>query len=247
MIPQPKLHVLLNHQEIDETIIKLATQINNDYMDKSPIMIGILKGAFMFMADLIRHLNFSPTLDFIQVSSYGRGKESQLKIKLVHELHTPIRNRHVLLIEDIVDTGRTQAFLLDYLQHNQYDILIPVGVLSSHICSKNYEKLSSYVRVEIASYESFKIALNKNETYAFCEQHGILHPKTYSNPSDVKFPAIIKGAGEVKGKFPVKYVENAEELERELAEINKKYPKSCISISTISLMASCKLFLEARQ
>ncbi len=119
MIPQPKLHILLDRQDIDETIMKLATRINDDYMDKSPIMIGILKGAFMFMADLIRHLKFSPTIDFIQVSSYGRGKESQLKIRLVHELRIPIRDKHVLIIEDIVDTGRTQAFLLDYLQKKQ--------------------------------------------------------------------------------------------------------------------------------
>jgi len=115
-------------------------------------------------------------------------------------------------------------FLLQHVKNNQYDILMPIGVLAFHICSKYYNQLSQHVRVEVASYENFKIALNKTETYKFCERHGIPHPKTYHDLKDVKFPVIIKGAGEVKGKFPVKYVNSSDELNKELKLIRKKYP-----------------------
>ena len=119
MSAQPKLHILFNREEIEATVSNLATKINNDYHSKHPILIGVLKGAFVFMADLIRHLDFSPEVEFIRVSSYGRGRESSGRIKVVHGLRSPIKDRDVLVIEDIVDTGRTQAFLLDYLRKKE--------------------------------------------------------------------------------------------------------------------------------
>ena len=115
-------------------------------------------------------------------------------------------------------------FLIQHVKNNKYDILMPVGILAFHICSKYYDQLSQFVRVEIAAYDNLKIALNKTETYKFCERHGIPHPKTYHDLENVKFPAIIKGAGEVKGKFTVRYVNNSDELNNELEIIRKKYP-----------------------
>jgi len=116
MNSQPKLQILLSREEIEATVSSLATKINSDYRGKNPILIGVLKGAFIFMADLIRYLDFSPEVDFIRLFSYGRGRESSGKVRMVHGLHSPIKSRHVLVIEDIVDTGLTQAFLLDYLR-----------------------------------------------------------------------------------------------------------------------------------
>ena len=113
---QPKPQILFSRKEIEAAVATLAAKINNDYRDKSPILIGVLKGAFVFMADLIRHLDFSPEVEFVRASSYGRGTESSGRVKIVHGLRSPIEGRDVLVIDDIVDTGRTQACLLDYLR-----------------------------------------------------------------------------------------------------------------------------------
>ena len=116
MNSQPKLRVLISREEIEATIRKLASEIKEDYHDKHPLLIAILKGSFMFMADLIRFLNFPLEVEFIRLSSYGRSRESSGKIKVVQGLRCPIKGRHVLVVEDIVDTGLTTSFLLDYLQ-----------------------------------------------------------------------------------------------------------------------------------
>ncbi len=116
MSSQPKPQILFSRKEIEDTINKLATKINNDYRGKHPILIGILKGSFMFMADLIRHLDFPLEVEFIRVSSYGRSWQSAGKIKVVQGLRSPIKGRDILVIEDIVDTGLTISFLMGYLR-----------------------------------------------------------------------------------------------------------------------------------
>jgi len=106
---------LFRREEVAATVARLAAEIKQDYQDKSPLLLGILKGSFMFMADLIRLLDFPLEVEFIRVSSYGRGRESSGKVKIVRGLTSPIKGREVLLIEDIVDTGLTTGFVLDYL------------------------------------------------------------------------------------------------------------------------------------
>ena len=114
MNPQPK--VLFTQAEIKQTVARLATEIRQDYQNKQPLLLGILKGSFVFMADLIRQLNLPIEVDFVKLSSYGAGKESSGKVKVMQGLKTPIKDRDVLVLEDIVDTGLTLSFLLDYLQ-----------------------------------------------------------------------------------------------------------------------------------
>jgi len=116
MNSQPELRVLLSSEEIEARVKELATEIRGSYQDKHPLLIGVLKGSFMFMADLIRRLDFPLEVDFIRLSSYGGGTESSGRIKVGHTLRSPIKGRHVLVIEDIVDTGLTISFLLDYLR-----------------------------------------------------------------------------------------------------------------------------------
>jgi hypoxanthine phosphoribosyltransferase len=119
MDSQPKLHILFNRQEIEATVSRLATEISRDYHDKNPLLISILKGSFMFLADLIRHLDFPLEVDFIGLSSYGGGRQTSGKIKVAQELQSPIKGREVLVIEDIIDTGLTTAFILDYLRQKK--------------------------------------------------------------------------------------------------------------------------------
>ncbi|MFO8143120.1 MAG: hypoxanthine phosphoribosyltransferase [Dehalococcoidales bacterium] len=111
---EPRL--LFDRSEIAAALEKLSEEIASQYRHRCPLLIGILKGSFVFMADLVRFLNFPLEVEFIRVSSYGGGRESSGRVKVVKGLVSPIRDRDVLVVEDIVDTGITLSFLLDYLR-----------------------------------------------------------------------------------------------------------------------------------
>lgn len=119
MDSEVKLSVLFTAEEIAATVKRLAAEIRRDYQDKNPVLIAVLKGSFVFLADLVRELNFPLQIEFAQLSSYGRGKESAGKIKVVKDVSADIKGRHVLVVEDIVDTGLTVAFFLEYLKQKQ--------------------------------------------------------------------------------------------------------------------------------
>lgn len=114
MTSQPK--TLITSDEITSAVARLAGEIRRDYNGKQPLLIGILKGSFVFMADLIRQIDLPLEVDFVTLSSYGAAREASGKVRVVQGLRTPIKGRDVLVIEDIVDTGTTISFLLDYLR-----------------------------------------------------------------------------------------------------------------------------------
>jgi hypoxanthine phosphoribosyltransferase len=109
-------HILFSSDAIASVVVRLAAEISRDYRGKDPLFIGILKGSFIFMADLVRRLDFPLELDFIRLSSYGSGRQSSGTVRVERGLRAPVSGRHVLVVEDIIDTGSTSAFLLDYLQ-----------------------------------------------------------------------------------------------------------------------------------
>jgi hypoxanthine phosphoribosyltransferase len=119
MTSEPKLSILFTSEQIAAAVNKLAAEIKRDYLDKNPLLIAVLKGSFMFLADLIRQLDFPLEIDFAWLSSYGHGTESSGKIKLVQDVQTDIKGRHVLVIEDIIDTGFTAAFFLEHLRRKK--------------------------------------------------------------------------------------------------------------------------------
>jgi len=116
MVFQPQPKILICRDDIAKAVDRLACEIERDYQGKQPLLIGVLKGSFVFMADLVRQLDLPLELDFVRLSSYGAAKESSGKVRVVQGLKTPIKGRDVLVIEDIVDTGITISFLLDYLK-----------------------------------------------------------------------------------------------------------------------------------
>ncbi len=112
----PRLHILFSRVEIEAAVSRLASAITGEYHGKNPLLIGILKGSFVFLADLVRLLDFPVEVEFIRLSSYRSGCETSGKVKVVQGLRCPIKGRDVLVVEDIVDTGITIAFLIDYLR-----------------------------------------------------------------------------------------------------------------------------------
>jgi len=115
MSSQAEPKVLISQQEIAVRISQLSSEISSAYQDKNPLLIGILKGSFVFMADLVRVLDFPLEVDFIGLSSYGVSKESSGKVRVTHSPGSEVKDRHVLVVEDIIDSGLTLAFLREYL------------------------------------------------------------------------------------------------------------------------------------
>jgi len=115
---EPSLEVLLSSSQIAARVRELGEKISSDYQGRTPHLVGVLKGAWIFMADLIRNLSLEATVDFLGIQSYVAGATSSGEVKITKDLDVSIAGREVLVVEDILDTGRTYL----YLQ----------GVLSAH-------------------------------------------------------------------------------------------------------------------
>ena len=106
--------VLISEAEIEAAVARIARQITDDYRDKDPIFVGVLKGCFIFMADLMRHVEVPCAMDFMAVSSYS-GTSSTGAVKINKDLGQDIEGRHVIIVEDILDSGVTLSYLKHYL------------------------------------------------------------------------------------------------------------------------------------
>jgi len=116
LAPSQSLTIIISRGEVSDAVRRLAGAIRRDYRGKNPLLIGVLKGSFVFLADLVRALNIPLEVDFVQLSSYGRGrKESAGEVRVVREVGMPVEGRDVLVVEDIVDTGLSASLLLNYL------------------------------------------------------------------------------------------------------------------------------------
>ena len=148
-VPDIVERVLLNEETIAARVGELAAQIGADYADAEDlVLVGVLKGAFIFLADLARRLTVSHHVDFIALSSYNRGAVSPGAVRLIMDTRTSVTGRHVLIVEDIVDTGHT----LDYLLRN-FRARKPASLRSCVLLSKPERR---QVEVE-ADYVGFEI------------------------------------------------------------------------------------------
>ena len=111
-----KLNLFISREEIQEIVKNLADQISKDYQGKDLILVCILKGAFMFLSDLVRYLHIPVKIDFVRLASYGAQTKSSGLVEITKDIETPIEGKDVLIIEDIVDSGRTLLFLKERLE-----------------------------------------------------------------------------------------------------------------------------------
>jgi len=124
--PSPDtMQVLLSKEEIAQRTREIGEQISKEYEGQSIVLIGVLKGAAIFLADLARAIKVDNTFDFVAVSSYGRARVSSGAVKLIKDIDNPIEGKHVILVEDILDTGLTLSFLRQMmLQHKPASLKI---------------------------------------------------------------------------------------------------------------------------
>ena len=135
------LEVLYTRQQISSRVAEMGAQITRDLHDEKLVMVGVLKGAAIFLADLARSVNVDTTFDFVAVSSYGKGQRSSGAVKLIKDLDEPIEGKNVLVVEDILDTGLTLAYLRKIFLQQKPKTLRIVALLDKP--SRRIEKIDA--------------------------------------------------------------------------------------------------------
>ena len=168
------MQVLYTKQQIADRVHAIGQQISSDYAGESIVLIGVLKGAAIFLSDIARAITVDATFDFVAVSSYGRARVSSGAVKLIKDIDNPIEGQHVILVEDILDTGLTLSYLRGLmLQHK------PASLKIATCLDKPERRL---VPIE-AGYVGFKIP---NQ---FVIGYGMDYAEKYRNVDDIRlFP-----------------------------------------------------------
>ena len=170
--------ILISEEEIAAKVKEIGTQISKDFEGKNPIIISVLKGSFMFMADLVRAITIPCIVDFMSVSSYGSGTMSSGEVKIVKDFDNSIDGRHVIIVEDILDSGRTLSYLMKTLEAR--------GAASISICTFLDKPERRVVPVEVA-YSCFEVpdafivgyGLDYDQQYRNLPYVGVLKPSVY--------------------------------------------------------------------
>lgn len=139
---------LIEAEALQARVRELGAQVSRDFAGEQVLVIGILKGAFVFCADLMRTLTVQTNLDFMAVSSYGNSTESSGVIRIVKDLDSSVEGRHVLLVEDIVDSGLTLKYLREYLEH-QHPASLKVCVLLDKPSRRKTDVVVDYTGFQI--------------------------------------------------------------------------------------------------
>jgi hypoxanthine phosphoribosyltransferase len=142
------LRPLISQQAIEQRVRELAEELSRDYRGRSPLLLGVLKGCYVFLADLTRFMEEPPEVDFIQLASYGlKGTERAERAEVCQSPRSDLRGRHVVIVEDIVDSGETLRFLRDYVAQRQ-----PASV---RVCSLLLRERSRAMVGDIVDYVGF--------------------------------------------------------------------------------------------
>jgi hypoxanthine phosphoribosyltransferase len=128
----PNLEPLLSAEQIQTRIGEMGAEIARDYAGRNPLLLGVLKGAFVFMSDLVRATDLRLGVEFMAISSYGAGTRTSGEVKIVKDLDVPIEGRDILVVEDIVDTGLTLSYLLANLESRGARTVKLAALLDKH-------------------------------------------------------------------------------------------------------------------
>jgi hypoxanthine phosphoribosyltransferase len=166
---------LIKEADIKKKIKQMGGLINSDYRDKNPILIGVLKGAFVFLADLLREVNIPLEVDFLSIHSYD-GTQSSGVVRITHDLSLNIEDRHVILVEDIIDTGQTVSYILDNLKTRK-PLSLVVCVLLNKKERRVVEVPLAYVGFTIPGMFVVGYGLDYDNRYRNLKYIGVLDDK----------------------------------------------------------------------
>lgn len=173
-------HVLLTKEQIAERLAQMAAQIDEDYAGKDLLLVGVLKGAVMVMADLARELHLPIEMDWMAVSSYGSGTKSSGVVRILKDLDTDLQGRDVLIVEDIVDSGLTLSWLLSNLRSRGAKSVEVAALLRKPAAAKVTVDVK-YVGFDIPSEFVVGYGLDFAEKYRNLDCVATLAPHVYEN------------------------------------------------------------------
>ena len=170
--------ILISREELKEKVSEIGRRITEDFSDKDPIFVGVLKGCFIFMADLMRHVDIKCSMDFMAVSSYS-GTSSTGAVKINKDLSQDIEGRHVIIVEDILDSGVTLSYLKHYLI-GRNPASIRIATLLDKPSRRKAEVFADYSCFEVPDAFVVGYGLDYNEHYRNLPYIGVLKPEVYS-------------------------------------------------------------------
>ena len=171
--------ILLTEEKIKSIVKELAERINTDYAGKELLVIVILKGSFVFAADLVREIEIPLELDFMVVSSYGSGSSSSGIVKIIKDLNESIKGKHVIIIEDILDSGITLSNLMEVLKVRQPETL-EICTLLNKPERRKAQVDAKYIGCDIPDEFIVGYGLDYDEKYRNLPFVGVLRPEVYT-------------------------------------------------------------------
>jgi hypoxanthine phosphoribosyltransferase len=171
--------VLISEEQIQAKVKELASQLSRDYRGKSPVLVGVLNGAFVFLSDLIRRLELDCTIDFVAWASYGKDTSSSGIFRIMKDLETNVESKHVLVVEDIIDTGLTLHYLLDTIRARR-PASVKVVALLDKPSRRRIEAKADYLGFQIPDAFVVGYGLDFAQGYRNLPFIGILKPEIYA-------------------------------------------------------------------
>lgn len=171
--------ILLTKEDIKDLVKRVGAEITRDYANKNPLVIAVLRGAVVFMADIMRAVECPLSIDFMAVSSYGDGVKSSGVVRIVKDLDTKIEGRHVLIVEDVLDSGLTLSYLMRMLQSRNPASIEIAAFLVKDIDGKRPAVNPRYVGTHVPNKFVVGYGLDYAERYRNLPYVGVLKPSVY--------------------------------------------------------------------
>lgn len=171
--------VLYSEEEISQKVKELGEQLTKDFTDRNPLVICILKGAFIFMSDLVKEIKIPLEIDFMAVSSYGQSTKSSGVVKIIKDLDVSVEGRNVIIVEDIIDSGLTLSYLIDVLERRNA-ASVTVATLFDKPARRTVDLQPHYKGYTLPDEFVVGYGLDYAEKYRNLPFIGILKPEVYS-------------------------------------------------------------------
>ena len=180
MLEKDIQEILFSEAQLKSRVEEIARQIETDYAGKEIMLISVLRGSFIFMADLVRQITLPCTLDFMSVSSYGTGTSSSGQVKIIKDLSESAEGKDIIVVEDILDSGNTLSYLIKVLQA-RHPASIRLATLLDKPSRRSKPITADYVGFEVPDEFVVGYGLDYDELYRSLPYIGVLKPQVYQN------------------------------------------------------------------